>query len=486
MSLKEKTLVGIEWSAAAQISKTLLQLAIFVILARLLTPKDFGLIAMIMVFTGFVGIFSEIGFSAAIIQRLDISENHLSSVFWLNLFLGILLTIVLASLSNTISNFYNEPILAPITLLTSITFAISSLTSVHKAILQRSMDFRKLAIVETVAILVAGIFAIALALLKFGVWCLVLQSITSTTISALMIWRVSKWEPHLKFDMTAIKELFGFSRNVFGFNFFNYWSRNIDDLLIGKFISSSSLGIYTKAYEFMLMPINQISSTIGKVMFPSLSKIQNDKMRVKEIYLKTIGVIALVTFPFMCALFIVSESFVISVFGIKWIKLIPILKVFSIIGLMQSIVTTVGWIYYSQGRTGLMLRWGLISGLLIIISFLIGIYIGSIMAVVYCYAIANIILLYHNFTIPGKLINLKFFEILRNVLGVLSCAIIMALLVYVIGMIIPEGWSSELHLLVQIPFGVMVYLILIHYFKLKSYLEIKEIFWNWIKNYLEK
>jgi PST family polysaccharide transporter len=475
MSLKKRTIAGIEWSVAARVLKTLLQFLIFVVLVRLLAPKDFGLMAMSMVFSGFVSIFSEIGFVAAIIQKLDINENHLSSVFWVNLFLGIILTLVLALLAPLISRFYKEPLLEPITVLISTTFFISSLNSIHKAILKRSMDFKKLAIAETLAILIAGSLAVVLALLNFGVWSLVWQSIATAIASVLIFWKVSNWRPQLKFDPKAIKDLFNFSKNLLGFNFFNYWSRNLDDLLIGKFIGTAALGIYTRAYGLMMMPINQIASTIGQVMFPSLSKIQNDRVRVKEIYLKTIGIIALVTFPFMTVLLMVSESFILAVFGSKWAEMIPILRIFCVIGLIQSIVSTVGWIYYSQGRTDLMFRWGIAAGTVGITSFTLGVWIGSVQAVASCYAVANILLLYHNFTIPGRLINMTFYDVIARVKGILGCAIIMALCVSFLGFLIPQGWPHWSKLIIQVPFGVVIYIVLIHSINLKTYSQVKEL-----------
>ncbi|MGD9056454.1 MAG: MOP flippase family protein [Desulfobacterales bacterium] len=475
MSLKKQTIAGIEWSVAARTLKTLLQFLIFVILIRLLSPKDFGLMAMIMVFSGFVSIFSEIGFGAAIIQRLDINENHLSSVFWINVSLGILLALVMALLAPLISKFYEEALLEPITVLISTTFVISSLSSIHKAILKRSMDFRKLAIVETTGILIGGSLAIVLAILNFGVWSLVWQSIITTTASVLIFWKVSYWRPQIKFDTNAVKDLLNFSKNLFGFNFFNYWSRNIDDLLIGKFIGTTELGIYTRAYGIMVMPINQIASTIGQVMFPSLSKIQSDKLRVKEIYLKTVGIIALVTFPLMTTLLIVSESFIIAVFGNKWTEMIPILRVFCIIGLMQSIVSTVGWIYNSQGRTDLMFRWGIVAGTIGVISFIIGVWIGSVQAVVICYAMANIMLLYHNFTIPGRLINMTFYDVLSRIIGILGCAIVMAVCVSFLAFFIPQEWSHWSKLIIKVPFGIIIYGVAIHAINLKSYVQIKDL-----------
>lgn len=478
MSLKQQTLSGIEWSAGSKIAKGILQFIIAVILIRLLAPKDFGLVGMIMVFTGFAGLFSELGLGAALIQKKEIEEHHLSSIFWLNIATGIILTAVVGVIAPVIATFYNEPQLTMLTLVLSATFFIGSFDIVQKAILIRSMNFRILAIVETSAMLIAGICAILLAYLGFGVWSLVWQAIISTTAGVIILWSLSDWKPSLKFNKDAAKELVGFSGNLLGFNIFGYWARNIDDLLVGKVIGSIGLGIYNRAYHLMLIPLSLISSTLGQVMFPSLSLIQDDKVRVKHIYLRTIAVIAMISFPLMMGLMVVADSFVLVLFGLKWVDVIPILRIFCLIGMIQSIVTTTGWIYNSQGRTDWMFRWGMFTGTAGIVSFIIGVWLGTLKALAYCYAIANILLIYHNFSIPGKLINMTFFDVLQRVAGIFGCAVLMTGGVYLLGLILPPEWPHWQYLIIQVPFGIFLYSMLIHIFKLKAYVEVKELLWE--------
>jgi PST family polysaccharide transporter len=475
MYLKDQAILGIEWTAGARVAKLILQFIISVILARLLTPKDFGLIGMIVVFTGFAALFGEMGFGAALIQRKVIEERHLSSIFWLNIAVGLILTCIFFAAAPLMSTFYSEPRLKILTMLVSVNFLLSSFKVVQFSILNRSMDFRKLALIETTTMIIAGAFAITLALIGYGVWSLVWQMIVTTIVGVVLFWFLTDWRPRFQFDKNAVKELLGFSGNLLGFNVFNYWARNIDNLLVGKFISSTGLGIYSKAYGLMLMPLSQISSTLGRVMFPSLSKSQDDKALTKRIYLKTIGAIALLTLPMMTGLVVVADSFVLALLGPKWKDVIPVLRVLCTVGIMQSITATVGWIYTSQGRTDLMFRWGIAAGTIGIISFIVGIWIGSVIAVAYCYAIANIFLLYHNFTIPGKLINMTFSEVLRCVTGKLGCALLMSAGVYLLAINLPSEWPHWLRLMVLVPFGTIFYVSLIHFLKLRAYLEVKEL-----------
>lgn len=323
---------------------------------------------------------------------------------------------------------------------------------------------------------IAGGFAITLALIGFGVWSLAWQMIVSTTIGVIITWRVTDWRPRLQFDKRAVKELLGFSSNLLGFNVFNYWVRNMDNLLIGKFIGSGALGIYSRAYTLMLMPVSQISGTVGRVMFPALSKTQDDIVLTKRIYLKAIDAIALITFPMMMGLLVVADLFILALLGPKWEPVIPILQIFALVGLSQSIKTTVGWIYVSQGRTDWQFKWGMVAGSLLILSIAIGIIIGSIMSVAICYAImSGVILTYPSIAIPGKLINMTFSEVLRTVSGVFGCAFLMSAGVYLLRIALPTQWPHWARLGVLVPFGIAFYLIIIHLFKVKAYVQVKEL-----------
>lgn len=477
MTLKQKTISGIQWSAGTNLFKQAMQITVSVILIRILSPTDFGLLGMVMVFVGFARVFADLGFGTALIQRDTLEEVHLSTVFFINTIIGIILTGIACFLAPLIAMFYQEPELKKITMAISASFLLTSSAIVHRAILTRSMDFKALAIVETFSIGIAGIFAIILAYFNFGVWSLVWQSIISSTVALVLLWILNDWRPAFKTSINAGRGLLAFSGNLLGFNVFNYWVRNIDDLLIGRIFGSAGLGLYTRAYSLMLLPLSQISVAVGQVMLPMLSKIQDDTTRVRYLYLSTIRIIALITFPMMIGLFVVADLFVIVLFGSKWISLIPILRVFCLVGMLQSIGTTVGWIYTSQGRTDLQFRWGLVAGFFVILSIIIGIYIGSILSVAVCYTITSgVILAYHNYTIPGKLINMTFQDVFRSVSGVFGCSILMAGLVFIMGHILPQSWPHWLNLMCQVSFGVVIYIVLIHFFKLDPYVELKELF----------
>lgn len=467
--LRQKTIAGVGWVTAAQFGRQALTLAISLLLARLLSPQEFGLVGMITVFTGFATLFGEMGLSAALIQREEVSEAHLSSVFWLNLVVGVALTLLLSSLAPALATFYGEPRLVPLTRLIALTFSLAALSLVQLSLLRRTMNFRLLAGIELASSVGAGIVALGLAIAGWGVWSLAWQLVLTSVLTALLAWRSSPWRPQPHLERAAIGNLIGFSGNLLGFNLLNYWTRNADNLLIGKFIGPDPLGLYARAYSLMLLPTTQVTNVLSRVMFPALSRVKDQPARAKRIYLQAVAAIALVTFPLMLGLFVVADPFVAAVLGPKWLTMTTTLRIFCLLGLTQSIANTAGWLYQSQGRTDWLLRWGLGSSAFTLASIALGIALGSVEAVAASYALASTLLAYPSLAIPGRLIGLTVSEVMRSVAGSLGCAATMAVAVWGLGQLLPPAWPPGAFLLVQVMAGVSLYAALLHLFKLEAY-----------------
>lgn len=469
-----RTLNGIAWSVVSQVGRQVLTFVIGVILARLLSPREFGLVAMITVITGFATIFAELGFSAALIQKQDVRQEHLSSVFWINLGSGLVLMLIFMIGSHLVADFYHEPLLVPLTMLISINFLIMSLNIVQKTLIAKRLDFRTLSIVEITSVGTAGTIAVAMAWLGFGVWSLAVHSVIISILSAALLWKFSNWRPDFTFKWEAVKNLLGFSTNLLGTQTLNYWVRNLDNLLIGRFLGTIALGVYGRAYSIMLFPLTNISQVISRVMFPSFSIIQKEKIRVKHLYLRMTRVIALVTFPMMMGLFVMVEPFVLAIFGQHWAAMIPILKILCLLGMTQSIGTLNGNLYLSQGRADLQFKVGLFLKANIIFGIVIGLRWG-IIGVASCYAIASLINFYPAFFYAGRLVNIRCSELLRNLSSVFICAIIMGAAVWALGSVLPSTWPHWAYLGIQVPFGIITYILLIHFFKVSAYIEVREL-----------
>lgn len=426
------------------------------VLARLLAPSDFGLIAMIIVFSSFITMISNFGFGAALVQFRNPQENHLSSVFWINLLGGFLLMCVGVAGAPLLAAFYQEPRIADLALLISVNFFIGSFVVVPTAILQRSMRFQILGLADILSAFLAGLVAISMAFLGFGVWSMAWQLLMMTTIKTVVIWPLSGWRPQLILQKKPISELAGFGGNLLGFQVLNYFVRNLDNLLIGRFIGSFGLGIYSRSYNLMLLPLNQVTNATSRVMFPALSEIQHDKARVKRVYLRSIRLIGALTIPMMAGLLAVAEPLILGLYGDKWQEMIPIMQILCLVGIKQSVGSTTGWIFQSQGRTDLMFKWGLISAAVSTIAFVIGIQWG-LLGIALAYVIRSYILWYPAITIPGRLINLTFGEFIRNLGTIFGSSIFMACIVWLLGLFLAGVWSNLAILVVQLLLGILIY-----------------------------
>ena len=457
ISLSVQAVSGVKWSSISQVGRQGMQLVTTIVLARLLSPSDFGLVGMAMVVIGFVAIFKDLGTSAAVIQRKELSEELLSSIFWVNAAFGLVATVVLAVVAPLAATFYHEPRIIPILGFLSLTFFISGLSILQQAILERGMAFNKLAKLEIIATLLGSMVGIGSAILGFGVWSLVYQLLAVVTVSTVLLWTSSGWKPKMNFHWAEVKSVSSYSLNLTGFNIFNYFARNADYLLIGRFLGAQNLGYYTLSYNIMLYPLLNISAVIGRVMFPVYSQLQSDDVSFRNIYMKVAGAISIITFPMMLGIIVIAEPFVLGVFGSQWSPVIILLLILSPIGIIQSVGTTVGAIYQAKGRTDWMLRWGVVAGLLIILSFVIGLQWG-IVGVATAYAIVSIILIYPCFAIPFKLINMP----VRDLSSVLSrpflCSLTMFLSLLGLKYVLPISLSNVMALAILISTGIITYL----------------------------
>ncbi len=406
MTLETKTVSSIGWSAASQIARLLMQILISAILARLLTPNDFGLIAMIIVFSSFVAIFSDFGLSSAIVQRKEIPDGALSSIFWIGVGLGALLTTTLAVSAPLIAAFYSEPRLTPLVVFISTTFFIASFSYVPSALLTKNMNFKAIAIIGICAIGIAGPISVFLAFSGYGVWSLAWNTVLSTAITVVFTWIYCRWVPHFSLRLQQVKELLGFGMNLTGNSFVGYFQRNLDNLLIGRFLGPTPLGFYNLAYNLLLFPLGNISDVVGRVMFPALSIIQHDKQKVREAYVAANRYIAVVSFPLMTWLLVTAPELIRVVYGPKWVTAILLVQILALASMEQSIGANVGWIFLSQGRTDVLFKLSIFTTIVVAIAFAVGLRWG-VEGVAIAYTIASYLLAYPVFAIAFRLVDLK-------------------------------------------------------------------------------
>ena len=458
MSLKQASISGVKWSSISQVSRQIMQLVTTAVLARLLSPSDFGLVGMATIVIGFVGIFRDLGTSSAIIQRKNISDSLINSLFWINVVFGLLAMVILLVVAPLVANFYQEPRVTLVLRVLSFTFLMSGISILQKAILERNLAFNTSAKIEISAVVAGSLLGISTAVMGWGVWSLVTQSLAVVSLTTILLWTVSKWQPKLAFSWEEVQEVSNYSLNLTAFSIFNYFARNADYILIGRFLGSQDLGYYTLAYRLMLYPLQNVSAVIGRVMFPALSKLQDDNARFSFAYLKMSSTIALISFPLMVSLWALAKPFILTFFGQQWQPVILLLMILAPVGMSQSIMTTVGIIYQVKGRTDWLFRWGIGAGMLIIIAFLIGLQWG-IVGVAAAYAIASLGLIYPSFAIPFRLINLPVRDLGAVLWRPLVASLIMLGLLLVVGFLLPANLASGWVLGISVPIGCITYLL---------------------------
>lgn len=461
MSLRSQAISSVKWNAASQAVKTSLFFLTTIVLARLLDPADFGLLGMATVFIGFIAVFNDFGLGSAVIQRRNLDQVTLSSIFWLSVIFGVVTMMITVFISPLVANFYNQAALQPLLAVLSVSFLLTALGQVQFSMLMKRLNFKQIALIESFAGFIGGVVAITMALLNWGVWSLAMQLIISVGTATIIYWLISTWRPNLVFDKSKMKDIINYSGSLFGFNVVNYFSRNADYLLIGKFLGPGPLGQYTLAYRIMQFPIQNITGVVNRVMFPTLSQIQENNVKIRSGFVKASQYIAFVTFPTMIGLLILSPEFILITFGTKWIPTIPIIQILAIIGLIQSLGGMVGSIYTAKGKTDWLFYWGVFSSIIAVIFIIIGLQWG-IIGVAVGYAIATIILLYPNFYIPFRFINLPFKEYVYSLRYQIVDAVIMGILIFICASIQRYFQLSNVIVLSSnIVLGIIVYFFLV-------------------------
>lgn len=455
MNLRAKTFSGLSWSFAAQALRQGSQFVIVVILAQLLSPHDFGVLAMAMVFTEFTVMFVDMGIGQALIQKQDAEDAHYCSAFWLNVALGLILMLVMAALSPLIARFYRQPGLGPVVAALSLNFVLASLTVVQQSLLTKEMEFRKLAFRDIGAVIVAGVVAIGLARAGWGVWSLVAQSLTFTAVNAAAVWGLSSWRPKFSFSFRHVKDIFHFSLHMTGSNAVNQLARQMDKLLIGRFLGSEALGLYALAYKLMLIPVENVTWVVNKVMFPAFSTIQHDLDRVRRTYTRMLKAVALVTFPLMVGLFVSAPEVVRVLFGPQWESTTVLIRLFCFCGMAQSLTALGGPIYLSQGRPDIQWKMTMVNAVLVVAS-IAGALKGGVTTVTLVYSLFHVLWLLVALAVMGRLIQLKVTAIYFRVIFVSMLNAVLLIVLWGIRQGLPRG-NDIFHLVSMMVAGVVIY-----------------------------
>ncbi|HEX6535029.1 MAG TPA: lipopolysaccharide biosynthesis protein [Gemmatimonadaceae bacterium] len=372
-----RTIRGGAVTLASQAAQFALTMGATVILARLLTPRDYGLIGMVTVVTGFLAMFKDIGLSQATVQRAELSHGQTSNLFWINVVVSAAIMLVTIALAPAIARFYGEPRLTLITIALSGGFLLGGLNVQHQALLRRQMRFGALAVAGVLSIAAGITTAIILAWRGASYWALVGQQLAAAAASTIAAWVLCGWRPSLPSRRTHVRDMLAFGGNVTGFNVVNYFARNGDNLLIGRVWGAGALGLYDKAYQLLLFPLSQINYPVAAVAVPALSRLAGEPDRYRAAFLRTLEKIVMLTLPLVMYLFMTSDWVVLVVLGPKWTEASRIFMWLAIAGFTQPVGNTTGWLFISQDRTRAMFHWGLIGSGTAIASIVVGLPWGA-------------------------------------------------------------------------------------------------------------
>ena len=381
------TIRGGKVTLCAQVLKLFLNIGSVMILARLLTPSDFGIIAMVTALTGVIAMFKDAGLSMATVQRDIVNHEQISTLFWINVALSLALALLIAALAPVVAWFYDLENLKNITLAVASIFFIGGLTVQHQALIRRQMRFGTLAKIQIISAVSGLAVAILGALNGAGYWSLIMQMGVSEITSLFLTWAYCRWIPGKLQRAVGTRSMVKFGGYLTGFNFVNYFARNADNILIGKFWGGSDLGLYSKAYSLLLFPIQQINGPIAAVTIPALSRLQNDPEQFAVFFKRILVTVSSITFPLIAIIIICSKEIIFLVLGDDWIAAVPIFTALAISGFFQPIGNITGILYVSLGRTQRMFKWGLMSSSWIILSFIVGLPYG-VFGVALSYSIA--------------------------------------------------------------------------------------------------
>ena len=446
------------WKFAERIGAQFVTVIVSIILARLLSPADYGVIAIVTIFITIANVFVSDGFGNALIQKKNADALDFSSVLYFNVMLSILLYALLFFCAPLIAKFYGAgyEILTPVIRVLGLRIIVSAVNSVQQAYIARKMIFKKFFWSTLIGTLASAFVGIGMAYAGFGVWSLVGQYLTSTTLGTIVLMLTLGKKPLLAFSFQRLKEMFGFGFRILGTRLLITFNQEIRALIIGKAYSPEELAYYDKGRQFPSLFVNNINTSIGAVLFPKIAQVQDDKFQIKSITRKSIRLSSYFITPLMLGLIAVAEPFVRLILTEKWLPCVPLFQMFCLFYLFQPIHTANMQAIKAIGRGDIYLRLEIIKDLIQLIFLLIFMWL-SVEAIVLSMAILSILFTFVNAYPNRKLLDYPFKQQMADILPAIGLSLVMAICVYVFGFISMNEWVS---FLLQIVIGGVVYIVL--------------------------
>jgi O-antigen/teichoic acid export membrane protein len=455
--LRQKALHGVFWSAVCLWGNRVFTLLFFAILARLLDPAAFGLVALSGVYIGFLVVFQEQGFGYAIIQRGQLHPDHLNTAFWMNMGLALALTLATLLGASFIGRVFHEPRLAGVVRGLSPLLILGSLTSVQRALQFRNFCFRSLAVASIVGIVVGGAVGVLAALRGAGVWSLVLHQITMRASESGVLWWQSDWRPGLRLRWAQLRDMVGFGNYVVVGELASFTYLSTADIVIGLFLGPTAVGLFSVAFRCVRMVQDMIGGVVANVSLPTFARLQRQPERGRAVFLKATSQIALFSFPVFTAIAVLAPEIVAAVFGGKWMSVVPVMRVLSLVGMARSVFYLKRHLVLAYGRP----KWHLGLQLLTVVLTLAGVLLavsGGILAVAWAQALALLASFPLLFLAVSRLVHVRLIEDLQALLPALTASLVMAVVVFVTKVVIAGRVAPGIVLAAGLLVGAGIYI----------------------------
>ena len=458
--MQETLKQNLGFSAIGSVGTQLIGLLGFIVLARLLSPHEFGLVAMVAIITSLATMLIELGFGSAVIHKQDAGSEYYSTAFWSNLALSCTFFVLVALASGTVAAFFREPSLESVLLACCFLLPMNGLGVVPMAILQKQQAFRKVAAVELSALSVGMLAAISLAVIGAGVWALVANLLIAAAVRVVLLYLLQEWRPRFEFDRDALHQLWGYSKPLIGSTLVNYSVEHADRFLIGRMINSASVGLYDSAAKLLSIPVNLITHTFNRVMFPEYAKPSATIERKKAIQLKLLGTTLFATLPTLLLAGLFAESIVVSLLGERWIDMAYIVSMLSFALILRCIAALNVPVYLSEGRTDLLFKVTLFMRGNLLIAIVVGMTTGGLPGLLWALIIVRVINFFPALYFPGRLLGISWSDYARAMgRTVLTSAVLYILVSLYVRHVEPDT-SSLLLLIVNLSLSGLLYLAL--------------------------
>lgn len=478
-NIKKQAISGMVWSATQKFGTLGISFVSNIVLARLLTPDDYGCIGLLAIFIVIAEVFINGGFAAALIQKKEPTQNDYSTVFFWNIFISLVFYILLYITAPYIASFYNIPLLSSVLRIQGIVLFINALSIIQLNVLRKQLEFKKMSIIQLIAAVISVLTAIILAYDGWKVWSLVIQQLTYSFIVALILWFTSKWKPSFCFSFKSFKELFSYGAFLLLSDLLNSIYDNIQGLLIGKKYTANDMGFYTQARKLESVPTLSISYVVNQVTFPVFAKLQDDKQQLYTAVRKSLRSMNFLNFPLMILMIVVAEPLFILLFSEKWINAVPYFRILCLSGLVNCLQSVNYQVVCAVGRSKDIFKWNILKRIIGFCFIFIGLYWG-IEGILYGMVCATYLAYIINALVATSTTGYTIFQQIRDSFPILVISFISAVISYPIVKI--EGLNHIVILFLQVIIYIISYMYISQMAKRE---ELKE-YINIIKSYLPR